>query len=235
MVQRLVVRAACAAVLASATTAARADFVIDQDNLITASGFAAAFANNVEMAQTFRVGRTGRLAAVDLQVWRDPGADQDVILRVRRAGLTASDPPTADILYTRVIPAAMLTESVDPLPNPLPAPLRIDIPMGAVAVSEGDRLAITLERGGRFSPPWAVWASAGPTYALGSTFQRNPFSGDWLEANADFPYDVGFATYVVPGPSVAMLLVPVALGRAARRARNVSRAATRAPPAHATR
>ncbi len=189
---------------------------VDQDNLPSAYGSGLAIFGNVEFAQTFQVGTSGALAAIDLPIWRsDALVTNDLIIRVRRASASTLA-PTEEVLFSQTISASSL--AVDPaLPNPPPI-FQIDLSSSLIPVAIGDRLSVSLQRSGAGSPPWVVWASSGESYGPGTSWSRGPFSvdGAWLAGGIN-DFDFMFRTYVVPSPSTGIALAGVGVAALRRR------------------
>jgi hypothetical protein len=161
-----------------------------------------------EEAQTFRVGVTGRLSAVTVDV-QVGNAGNGLLLEIRRvtpSGLP-SDAPN-DLLAAAVA-----------YPN-LTAPpqlLRFDLSRAAPQVEVGEQLALVLIATGSGSYAWL--GMLGDPYTAGTLATRSSYYGNqWavpdLSGNSA---DLGFQTFVepVPEPSAVAVFLVCGLGMVA--------------------
>ena len=156
----------CATVVVTAlwpaTPALSDPIVVDQFNLRDSGGFHGdAVVQNQSFAQTFTVGVTGNLRFIDLQLYRGPGTQTDVMLDVLPT-LASGAPAGVDrSLFSTTIPIDQiftLHSQTDDVPV-----LSIPIPANAVKVQAGQTLAIALRRfDSTPAPAWVIWSLIDP-------------------------------------------------------------------------
>ena len=149
-------------------------------------------ANGFFRAQTFTVGRSGRLARVDVLL---VGEDSDVLLQILD---TAAGVPTMTVLGSRR--STLTTED---------GWRTFDL-ADRLAVAAGRVLAIELVNVNNGSFAWRG-QEPGPRYAGGADFFRNDFAGFptiTLNPNHDNYFRTFVETAATPEPSTLLLMVP---------------------------
>lgn len=136
----------------------------------------------VQLAQTFTVGVTGRLVALDLIAG---GADSDLIVRIMPAPGGVIDPDVANAGFSTRILAFQV--------QPPGFGMFLTLSGGGLAVTAGDELAITLEH-----PDGAgMCLESSAAYGGGHSYERdNENVPAWTERSGGG--DLFFATYVAP-------------------------------------
>ncbi len=176
-------------------SAAFAGDIIDQDNLETESfGCGYAIISAQSIAQVFTVGESGTLSRIDVQLWRSPGATNDITLRILSTTGGMPDPHSSGTLATSTITTANLPVSSG-IPDPSNVPLStVDVSSAGISVSPGDEFGISLSRVGAGAPPWVLWGcSSGYT---GGDSYRSSRGETWLVNTSTN----GFRTWVATCP-----------------------------------
>ena len=174
---------------------------IDQQHTPSGNFPALAVANDRTQIQTFTVGITGAVTAIDVQVSREPLTVENLVL-----SLWSTD--AAGLPLTR-----LATESVAPDPafgSTGPRPLiHLDLNAGGVEVTAGELLAIELNSNAANNPPFNeryLWEIGGQ-YDRGAAYTQ--IGPSFFKQSDDFH----FRTFVTSGPEPGTLaLLSTGLG-----------------------
>jgi hypothetical protein len=208
--------------------------VIDQSHVLTSveSQGGVGGSDEQDVAQTFRMGMSGRLVQLDFWAFRAAtGAAGDLVFDIRPT--TNDGRPVesdAEVLAQLVIPR----DSVMPLSSVVPAPvepllIQLDLTPFNLYFQTGELVAFSFGNvGGNEISGFAILGdyeslgSQGP-YENGQAFRRDndvlPTEFRPWESTFLGPIDFGFRTYVeaIPEPSTLILLAMAALGKLRRR------------------
>lgn len=188
---------------ANATIAA----VVDQSFDATGGGASLNIVSSQYVAQTFEVGLTGRLDAVDLMIGRTLQTTGTFTLSIFSTISGAPD-SVAGLLLEKDFSVGVINE-YQTFPTTF---TYLDLSSENLLVNAGDNLAIAISYSG-FYPEVLRWQAAyGDGYTEGSTFHVvGDFSVPWTN-NATM--DLGFKTYVsaVPVPPAAWLFGSALIG-----------------------
>lgn len=179
--------------------------VLDQQNLTSnagrvVSGFFTASGYGLDGAQTFTAGATGRLAQIDLPIWRSSGASPLVIdIRTATSGVPSEN--DAVVLARVSVPALSVPATQ---PATVNAWLHIDLSAFNVRLTAGTQYAIVAmsndSAGGTTQYFWAVDTSApytaGNSFIRGSNATNVPILTTWTLANGDLDFRVLIAAPV---------------------------------------
>ncbi|MCH8840047.1 MAG: hypothetical protein IH831_05095 [Planctomycetes bacterium] len=177
--------------------------LLDQDNLLlpTTDGIGTlAVAEDVESAQTFRVGMTGTLTTVLISLYRGFDTVEDLRFDIRPT--TAEGIPfesQVSALVTRTVsPATIVAADLPSISSLEDYTIVVDISAANIHVSAGDMLAIVLHSDAQNMPPYDErydWFRNEPeSYENGSAYQKT--NGAWTPVSNDLL----FRTYVDAGP-----------------------------------
>lgn len=171
-----------------------------------------AIRSDVDSAQTFTVGVSGRLDRVDVAIYRQ-GSNLQEPLRVDVRRTVNGAPAEADspVLASFELPP-------ERLPVPLPNPgdpvtfTSLDLSDFDIHVEPGDVLAIVAQSEAIDAAgpvyAWRLGPFGGDHYPRGGFFQRDAEGGHFVEGTGVLLDDAGFRSYVtVPEPTAAALLV----------------------------
>jgi hypothetical protein len=159
--------------------------------------------NYIEASQTFRVGRSGKLTGVDLNIEHAQNGVAVLPLTVDIRRTNGSGFPVADdnqALVVTTIPATNI-----PLQ---PDYVTLDFSSSNIPVQAGDLLAIVLSSSDSVGYAWL--GHHDNLYPAGGIFYReyaNPLSKGAFNAGLTTSFDFNFRTYVdpVPEPATAVL------------------------------
>ncbi|WP_435021877.1 PEP-CTERM sorting domain-containing protein [Tundrisphaera sp. TA3] len=195
----------------AASAPGKADFVLDQSNVITSRTFDIAVVSTQSVAQTFTVGVQGILARVDLQIAQSQGTTGDLLFSIRTTAGGAPNPDEVQSLFQVTIPLSSVpfdNSGIDPFTS-------IDISSAGIAVTPGQVLALSLSRTGPGTPPWVLWQTSAGSYSGGNIYTRSGTAGAWGIPPELATLDTGFRTYVttaaVPEPGSLALCVTAGL------------------------
>jgi hypothetical protein len=181
------------------TTAAGADVVEDQNGLATQLFSGIAVVSSQACSQVVTTGIAGTLDSFDLQIWKSPGAVNDVTIHIVSTTGGVPDPISTGTLFTTSI-------SVDDLPtfDGIPPvdilPLtNVDVSAGGLEFNIGDQFAIAAVRVGAGAPPWVLWGRGTPAYEDGDGFISNNAGETWSIQPTAFT----FRTFVDEGGGCA--------------------------------
>ncbi len=171
--------------------------IIDQQLTPTGNFPAFAVANDRTQIQTFTVGITGAITAIEVQVSREPLTVENLVLSLwstDSAGL-----PQARLATESVAPTDPAFTSTGPRPL-----IHLDLTAGAVEVTAGELLAIELNSNAANNPPFNeryLWEIGGQ-YDRGTAYTQ--IGSFFFRQNEDFH----FRTFVtsVPEPGTLVLL-----------------------------
>lgn len=181
---------------ASASPAA----TVDQDTGLAPNGDGGFGIVTVQdVGQSVTVGITGTLTQVDIQLFRQAGAEGDVTFRV--VPLADGLPDESTVLFTSVIPwdGIPLFEEGSPTTQPWTS---VDISPGGIELESGTQFAFTLTRFGLAQPPWVGARANFGVYSGGDALENccTPVSA-WGTAGDD----LRFRTWMAPEPSRIVL------------------------------
>ena len=194
-------------------------------------------AQRVDTAQTFTVGITGLLSAVDVWVTRHETVSQPLLFDIRRTlgGIPVDVDSGPGILASGAVAAQLVAVSrpFDPpsgvtsdsriidLNGPYLAPealVHVDLRTFGISVSESEVLAIVLRSDdpNEFRGYTYAWHGKSPgQYHRGAEYSRSTVDNIWytLDIVESLSFDHAFRTYVdvIPEPKTAMLLLAYAL------------------------
>src|SRR6185437_3053082 len=164
------------------------------------SGFFTASGYGLDEAQTFTAGTTGRLAQIDLPIWRSVGASP-LLIDVRTATSSAPAENDAVVLARVSIPASSVSTTH---PTSIDAWLHIDLSAFNVRLTAGTKYAIVAmsndSAGGDTEYSWALDTTS--AYAAGSSFIRGsnatnvPILTTWTLASGDLDFQTLIAAPV---------------------------------------
>ena len=144
--------------------------------------------NTTDKAQTFTVGLTGQLTGVDVFIFRQSIATEDLIVDVRATAGGVPIENNAAALATVVIPRLSVPTTV--------GFLHVDLTPFALGVTAGDVLAIVLRTASHGGPEYGWDGQTTDPYPAGGHYFRNPSAGVPTWTLTDPSFDVGFRTFV---------------------------------------
>ena len=204
-----------------------AGLIIDQDHIFTtSSGSAAAVESYQTIAQTFTVGISGKLSAIDLLLFKNEEASGELTLSIYSTFNNAPD-TTAPSLFSQSYPVSMLK-----LENPLNYAdttdnlVKFNLSSANIKVVVGEVYAYVLTRSLYTNPDWVLaYELNSSKYMRGGFYLKQPQDLNWRAINS---VDLGFRTYVskVPEPSTHTILALGLMGLASRRFKKKYRSAT---------
>lgn len=170
---------------------------LDQQSIPNFSRSLTLFNNDLN-AQTFTVGVNGVLAAVDVYLWMQIGAETDVNPITLQVFNVSDGFPTTSLGMTTIAPSSV---PLDP-----GAFVNVDVSHFGVRVSSGDQLAIALQsvfpRPNEAGYAWAGTESAGgAVYPRGGVSIRKNGEPNWTPLPFGIEMDFGFRTYVASEPA----------------------------------
>jgi len=202
---QIVILVAVSSVATNGTAAVDQEFAPATPNFSAVVGSG----NQVDWAQTFTVGLSGRLTGLDLRIGRQPTTQQPLLYDLRN---TSANAPTESDAGANVLVSGQLQASEVPTDFELSAPpnvfVHIDLSAAALQVNAGDVLAIVL----RSDNPGTAYRWFGvngppsiPRYSGGDSYHRNLAGWNKLSESGDN----AFRTYVsaVPEPSCGALML----------------------------
>jgi hypothetical protein len=171
--------------------------IIDQQHIPSGNFPAFAVANDRTQIQTFTVGITGALTAIDVQVSREPLTVENLVLSLW--SIDAAGLPKARLATESVAPTDPAFTSTGPRPL-----IHLALTTGAVEVTVGELLAIELNSDAANNPPFNeryLWEIGGP-YDRGTAYTQ--IGSSFFKQSEDFH----FRTFVisVPEPGTLALL-----------------------------
>ena len=181
--------------------------VVDQSTgLAPNGGDGFAIVSVQDVAQSVTVGIPGPLTRVDLQLFRNTGALNDVTLQI--VPMSGGLPDDANPYYTTVIPLSEIPVWDDDSPSTQPW-TGVDVSTAALEFERGEQFAITLTGAGL--QPWVSTRDASGLYDGGDAFTTCcGTSSPWQT----FGDDLRFQTWVAPEPGSSTLGVSSALSLA---------------------
>jgi len=184
---------------ALAAPAASAQVVEDQNGLATQLFSGIAVISVQSEAQVVTAGIEGTLDSVELQIWKSPGAINDVTILILSTTDGVPDPAPIGTLFTATIDIDDLP-TFDGIPPADQLPLtHVDVSAGGLVFSAGDQFAIGAFRDGQGAPPWVLWGSGTPPYGAGAGWISNNGGDTWNSYGGTF----GFRTFVETGGECA--------------------------------
>ena len=184
--------------------------VVDQSfdpsgNINLAAGFGG-LNTNQEIAQTFKVGKTGLLTEVDISVGHPVGSPLGGYLTFELRHVAASGAPsnTTDLLFQRAIPSTAFSMAETFVP--------INVSSAGLRVNAGDRLAIVVyaESGTPSDVAYQWYGQFNSVYPNGANWEQETDNDNWIPSSGD----LGFRTFVTTGVASAPFAVTVNLSGA---------------------
>jgi hypothetical protein len=182
--------------------------------------------NEIDHAQTFTVGLSGRLVSAEVQVTRYSYVTEPLLFDLRTVigGNLPSEPDAGPNILASLSIEANAVPTYDDGNSPWPNFLTIDLSSFGVMVSPGQQLALTFrsdDPGGPNASKWGyTWRGmVGGNYNGGNAFPRGENGGwqDYLNGR----YDLAFRTFVaVPEPATITVVASSALALLMTRRRN---------------
>jgi PEP-CTERM motif-containing protein len=171
--------------------------IVDQQLTPTGNFPGFAVANDRTQIQTFTVGITGAVTAIDVQVSREPLTVENLVLSLWSTD--AAGLPQARLATESVAPTDPAFTSTGPRPF-----IRLDLTAGGVEVTAGELLAIELNSNAANNPPFNeryLWEIGGQ-YDRGTAYTQ--IGSSFFRQSDDFH----FRTFVtsVPEPGTLVLL-----------------------------
>ncbi|MBN2427003.1 MAG: hypothetical protein JXK94_01550 [Deltaproteobacteria bacterium] len=144
-----------------------------------------------EAAQTFKVGISGILTSVDIQIFHGTNAQKNILFIISKTRDGKPSENAKDILARTVIDLKNVNYAT-------PANYKVDLIKHCIAVHNGDVLAIIL--GNKDEISGCGWQTAdGDHYNRGKRFSRSFQAPEWtIAAGRKSGHDLGFNTYVAP-------------------------------------
>jgi len=178
---------------------ASADVVEDQDGLATQLFSGIAVVTVQTLGTVVTTGIDGTLDSVDLQIWKSPGAVNDVTVYIVTTTGGMPDPISTGGLFKATIPVEELP-TFDGIPPADQLPLtNVNVSEGALEFNVGDQFAVVALREGAGAPPWVLWGRGTPAYGGGSGWISPNFGETWGQEGGSF----GFRTWVDEGGGCA--------------------------------